>query len=135
MSDLLETKVSVNSFITLMLTVIFMFSLRLWWYGFIQHLSCKNMRFAPTDLYKKCFKKCLPLTTRVISFSLRKLSVLPGAPPRNKYGLISATRFISFFKIYLEYYLSLYKLTPTRMTNLWKSNVVMVYTNFVDISL
>ena len=37
-------------FITLMLTVIFMFSLWLWWYRVLQLLSCKNMRFAPTDI-------------------------------------------------------------------------------------
>ena len=37
-------------FITLMLTVIFMFSLWLWWYRVLQLLSCKNTRFAPTDI-------------------------------------------------------------------------------------
>ena len=68
MSDLLEAykcnRFSLCQFITSMLTVIFMFSLQLWWYRFLQKLSCKNLRFAPTAIIKDYFLIKLPQPTR-----------------------------------------------------------------------
>ena len=59
--------ITLQYFFSLMLTVIFMFSLRLWWHRFLLELSCKNTRSAstancklPLPIYnKKPFQKLL----------------------------------------------------------------------------